>query len=89
MVKTNLETLAIAKIREHRLQMEADQEVYEEWSRACDDPSTSTAVLRTLQDEYLKRQRHAEQKQDELADILDELGYVPTVPENDNGARLD
>ena len=78
--KAELERLAIAAIREHRTLLAADEVVYEEWTRANDDPSTPGAVLRTLQDEYIARQKKSEAQQCELAEIIDALGYVPDVP---------
>lgn len=77
---SELETLAVSAIREHRALLAADQAVYEEWLRASDDPSISSSVLQTLQDEYLIRQRQSEAKREELSDILDALGFVPEVP---------
>lgn len=82
--KSELEALAVSAILEHRRLLEADQAVYEEWLRASEDPSISGAVLQTLQNEYLKRQKRSEAQQEELSGILDALGFVPDVP-FDNG----
>ncbi|NTF44043.1 hypothetical protein A6U86_29245 [Rhizobium sp. AC27/96] len=79
MQRSELETLAVAAIREHRQLVAADQVVYDEWLRASDDPSISSSVLQTLQDEYLARQKRSEAQQEELSEILDALGYVPDV----------
>lgn len=83
MQKSELEALAVSTIRAHRQLLEADQAVYEEWLRANDDPSISSSVLQTLQDEYLARQKRSEAQQDELSDILDALGFVPDLPFED------
>jgi hypothetical protein len=80
MSKPELETLAIASIHEHRRLLAADEIVYEEWTRANDDPTVTAAVLRSLQDEYLARQKDSEAQQRELSEIIDALGYVPEVP---------
>ncbi|MCA1370252.1 transcriptional repressor TraM [Bradyrhizobium sp. BRP14] len=85
MQKSELEALAVSAIREHRRLLAADQAVYEEWSRANDDPSISSSVLQTLQDEYIARQKISEAQQEELSEILDALGFIPVVPfEDDN-----
>ncbi len=84
MQKSELEALAISAIHEHRQLLEADQTVYEEWLRASEDPSISSSVLQTLQNEYLARQKRSEAQQEELSDMLDALGFVPDVP-FDNG----
>ncbi|MGF6175486.1 hypothetical protein ABIE33_003794 [Ensifer sp. 4252] len=78
--KSELERLAVSAIREHRALLAADQAVYEEWLRATDDPSISSAVLQTLQDEYLARQKKSESQQEALSEILDMLGFLPAVP---------
>lgn len=83
MRKSELEALAVSAIREHRRLLGADQSVYDEWLRASDDPSISSSVLQRLQDEYLARQKRSRIQQEELADILDALGFVPNVPFDD------
>lgn len=80
MEKSELEVLAVAAIREHRHLIAADEAVYEEWTRASADPSVSAAVLKSLQDEYVARQKKSEAQQEELSDIIAALGYVPDVP---------
>ncbi|MCO5966118.1 transcriptional repressor TraM [Sinorhizobium meliloti] len=85
MQKSDLEALAVSAIREHRRLLAADQAVYEEWSSANDDPSISSSVLQTLQDEYIARQNISAAQQAELSEILDALGFIPLVPfEHDN-----
>lgn len=84
MQKSELEALAVSAINEHRQLLEADQAVYEEWLRASEDPSISSSVLQTLQNEYIERQKRSEAQQEELSDMLDALGFVPAVP-FDNG----
>ena len=83
MDKFKLEKKAVAAIQEHRRLLVADEAVYEAWCRAKEDPSTSSAVLQTLQDEYLSRQRKSDEQQRDLAKIVDALGYIPDVPEAD------
>ncbi|WP_115422160.1 MULTISPECIES: transcriptional repressor TraM [Sinorhizobium/Ensifer group] len=87
--KSELERLAVSAIREHRALLAADQAVYEEWLRATDDPSTSTAVLQTIQNEYLARQKNSEAQQGELSEILDALGFLPDVPIDDSEQESD
>lgn len=87
--KATLEALAITKIREHRRQMAADQHVYDEWVRASDDKSISSMVLQTMQNEYLARQEKSDELQEELSDIIDALGFVPDLPEDDGDTKLD
>ncbi|WP_065091832.1 transcriptional repressor TraM [Rhizobium leucaenae] len=87
--KSELEALAVSAIRDHRALLAADQVVYEEWSRASEDLSTSSAVLQTLQDEYLARQKKSEAQQAELSEILDALGFVPDVRFNDGDQGSD
>ncbi|MUZ74458.1 transcriptional regulator [Agrobacterium vitis] len=84
MDKAELETLTVSAIREHRRLVAADQAVYEEWLRASEDPSITSSVLQTLQEEYLARQRKTAAQQDELSDMLDALGFVPAVPVDDD-----
>lgn len=79
MQKPELEVLAVAAIREHRHLITADEAVYEEWTRASADPSVSAAVLNSLQDEYVARQKKSEAQQEVLSEIIDALGYVPEV----------
>lgn len=80
MEKSELEKLAVSAIREHRRLLAADEAVYEEWTRATADQSVSSAVLKSLQDEHMARQKKSEAQQEELSDIIDALGYVPDVP---------
>ncbi|AVH45671.1 transcriptional repressor TraM [Agrobacterium tumefaciens] len=79
MQKSELEALAVAAILEHRQLLAADEAVYEEWTRASADPSVSGAVLKSLQDEYVARQKKSEAQQEVLSEIIDALGYVPEV----------
>ncbi|APO77282.1 transcriptional repressor TraM (plasmid) [Rhizobium etli 8C-3] len=79
MQKSELEALAVAAILEHRRLLAADEAVYKEWTRATAVPSTSSDVLKSLQDEYLARQKKSEAQQEELSEIIDALGYVPDV----------
>ncbi|MBB3918005.1 transcriptional regulator [Rhizobium anhuiense] len=79
MEESELEVLAVAAIREHRHLIAADEAVYEEWTRASADPSVSAAVLKSLQDEYVARQKKSEAQQELLSEIIDALGYVPKV----------
>lgn len=83
MDRSQLEQLAISAIREHRALLAADQIMYEEWTRASEDPSVPACVTQSLQDEYLSRQRKSEAQQEKLSDIIDTLGFVPTVAEED------
>ncbi|ARQ13587.1 transcriptional repressor TraM (plasmid) [Rhizobium etli] len=80
MEKSELKALAVLAIREHRQLLAADQAVYEEWLRASDDPSITSSVFQTLQNEYLARQKRSGAQQEELSEILDALGFVPDVP---------
>ena len=79
MQKPELEALAVSAILEHRRLLAADEAVYEEWTRASADPSVSAAVLKSLQDEYVARQKKSEAQQEALSEIIDALGYVPEV----------
>ncbi len=83
MSPSDLEALAVAAIQEHRRLLAADEEVYEEWVRASEDPTTPAAVRQTLQDEHVSRQEKSEAQQYELARIIDALGFVPSVPDDD------
>ncbi|MBZ9603368.1 transcriptional repressor TraM [Phyllobacterium chamaecytisi] len=80
MQKPDLEVLAVSAIREHRHLLAAGEAVYEEWTLATASPSVSSAVLKSLQDEYIARQKKSEAQQEELSQIIDALGYVPKVP---------
>ncbi|MBY3123069.1 transcriptional regulator [Rhizobium leguminosarum] len=79
MQELELEVLAVAAIREHRRLIAADEAVYEEWTRASADLAVSSAVLESLQDEYVARQKKSEAQQEVLSEIIDALGYVPEV----------
>lgn len=81
--RSELESLAVSAIREHRRLLEADQAIYEEWLRASEDPSISSSVLQTLQNEYLERQKRSEAQQEELSDMLYALGFLPDVPSDE------
>ncbi|WP_037469894.1 transcriptional repressor TraM [Sinorhizobium fredii] len=80
MEKSDLEKLAVSAILEHRRLIAADEAVYEEWTRSTSDPSISGSVLKSLQEEYVARQKKSEAQQEELSEIIDVLGYVPQVP---------
>ncbi|GAC1045308.1 transcriptional repressor TraM [Sinorhizobium sp. 22678] len=80
MPKEALEELAVSAIHEHRRLLAADEAVYEEWTRASGDPSSSSDVLANLQAEYIARQKKSEAQQEELSQIIDALGYIPDVP---------
>ncbi len=82
MDRSRLADLAVAAIREHRARLSADQEVYDDWLRASEDASVSADVKKTLQGEYLVRQEKSEAQQSKLSDIIDALGFVPTLPED-------
>ncbi|AYD05298.1 TraR antiactivator (plasmid) [Neorhizobium sp. NCHU2750] len=82
--KATLEALVIEKIRAHRRQIESDQLVYDEWVRASEDTTVSAMVLQAMQDAYLARQDKADRLQEELSELIDTLGYVPAVPEDEN-----
>ncbi len=79
MQESELEMLAVAAIREHRHLIAADEAVYEEWTRASADPSVSAAILKSLQDEYVARQKKSAAQQEVLSKIIDALGYVPEI----------
>ncbi|WP_315859104.1 transcriptional repressor TraM [Rhizobium leguminosarum] len=79
MQQSQLEALAVSAILEHRRLIAADEAVYEEWTRASADPSVSAAALKSLQDEYVARQKKSEAQQELLSEIIDALGYVPEV----------
>lgn len=87
MDRSTLESLAVSAIREHRRLLAADQAVYDEWTRASDDPSMPSNVTRSLQEEYLARQKKSEAQQSELSDIIDALGFLPTLPEDNDDPR--
>ena len=42
MDRVQLEELAVSVIKEHRALLAADQLIYEEWTRASEDPSVPT-----------------------------------------------
>ncbi|WP_246787285.1 transcriptional repressor TraM [Rhizobium leguminosarum] len=48
MKRSDLERLAVSAIREHRRLLAADEVVYEEWTRATDDPSISMPLAISL-----------------------------------------
>lgn len=79
MAKADLEPLALTAIKEHRRLFEADQSVYEEWERAFSDPNADATVVQSLQDEYMRRRARTAAQQEQLADLIDALGYIPNV----------
>jgi TraR antiactivator len=83
MNRLELEEMASTAIREHRRLLAADQEVYDEWMRACEDPAASSSVRETLQAEYLFRQKKSEAQQQELSEIIEALGFIPVVLPDD------
>ena len=78
--RSTLREMAIAAIIEHRRLTEADQQVYDEWSRASADPTIPHSVVARLREKYFARQKKSQIQQNELADLISELGYVPDVP---------
>lgn len=85
MPKADLESLAVSAIKEHRQLFESDQSVYEEWERAFNDPNADASVVQSLQDEYMRRRTRTAAQQEQLADLIDALGYVPNVrPDHDD-----
>lgn len=82
--QADLELLAVSAIREHRRLFESDQTVYEEWERAFSDPNAAVSVTQSLQDEYMRRRARTAAQQEQLADLIDALGYIPKVlPDGD------
>ena len=79
MQKSELEVLAIAAIHEHRNLLAADAAVYEEWTCANDDPTITSSVLRSLQDEYLAASREVRGTAAEA--LRDHRCSGPTSPE--------
>ncbi|MDQ1199180.1 hypothetical protein QE435_004937 [Rhizobium sp. SORGH_AS 787] len=79
--KAQLEQLAVSAMKEHRALLASDQLVYEEWTRASEDPSVPPFVQQSLQEEYLSRQRRSEAQQERLSDLIEALGFVPALPE--------
>ncbi|MBM7324787.1 transcriptional regulator [Agrobacterium sp. S2] len=77
--RAQLEQLAVSAIREHRALLASDQLVYEEWTRASEDPSVPPFIIQSLQEEYMSRQKRSETQQERLSDIIETLGFVPDV----------
>ncbi|MBD9627961.1 transcriptional repressor TraM [Ensifer sp. ENS06] len=84
MQKAELEALAISAIREHRRLIVADEAVYAEWNRASSDPSVSSDIMESLQQEYAACQTKSEAQQEELSEMIEALGYIPEVPWDGN-----
>lgn len=82
--KHNLEALAVSAIKQHRQLFQSDQAVYEEWQRASEATDVPTAVVQSLQIEYLRRRGKTAAQQQLLSDLLDVLGYVPELPDGDD-----
>lgn len=89
MDRFQLEELAVSAIKEHRALLAADQLIYEEWTRASEDPSVPSCVKQSLQDEYLTRQKRSEAQQERLSGIIETLGFVPTVVGEDERQKSD
>ncbi|OWO91532.1 transcriptional regulator [Rhizobium esperanzae] len=85
LTKTELEALAVSALLKHRSMLGADEAVYEEWLSASRDPTVSSDVLQTLQDEYFLRQKKAQDQQEELSEIIDALGYIPFISSEEEG----
>jgi hypothetical protein len=81
MTEADLKALIIEAIQDQRRTLLADEAIYDEWTAAADDPTTSDSHLRSLQTTYLRREDEAASKQHELAAMISLLGYVPTVCE--------
>jgi hypothetical protein len=81
MCKVELECLVIEEIRKHRCMLESDQLVYDDWERAKLDPRVPLETVERLAAECLSRQKKTAAQQDALSELLDQLGYVPKVPE--------
>lgn len=89
MDRVQLEELAVSVIKEHRALLAEDQLIYEEWTRASEDPSVPSCVRQSLQQEYLARQKRSEAQQERLAHIIEILGFVPSVVGEDEKHRSD
>ncbi|MCV9966929.1 transcriptional repressor TraM [Pararhizobium sp. BT-229] len=80
MDKVELEALAIEAIKEHRRLFETDQHIYDEWEKVEADPCSPHAVIQALEEQYLARQKRTALQQEELSDVLNALGFIPSVP---------
>lgn len=81
--KVELELCVIEAIREHRRLLESDQIVYEEWERAKADARVPSEQIERLAAECLSRQETTAAQQNALSELLDLLGYIPKLPEDD------
>jgi len=72
-----LERMACDALDESRRQTADDQAVYEAWRRAERVLSEAEAKARDLRDEHLRRQAAAKIAQEELAFLIDRLGFIP------------
>lgn len=74
-----LEQVVVAAIFEHRCLVEADQSVYTVWEGASAGAQTPTQVRDSLMEECLRRRRRTFAQQEDLATLIEMLGYVPIV----------
>lgn len=72
-----LERAACDALDENRRQTADDQVVYQAWCRAERVLSEAEAKARDLRDEHLRRQVAAKIAQEELAFLIDRLGFIP------------
>ena len=73
----DLERATCDALDENRRQTADDQVVYEAWCRAERVLSEAEAKARDLRDEHLRRQAAAKIAQEELAFLIDRLGFIP------------
>lgn len=69
-------------ILEHQRLLESEQTVYEEWEEACASGKSPLSVQSALEAECLRRRKNTFAQQDELAMMIDLLGYVPETQSN-------
>jgi TraR antiactivator len=77
--KAELEAQAIVAVKQLRLLVATAQILYEQWVEAEEDPTSPATVIRAMQADYLERQRGLADKQNDVSEMLEALGYVPDI----------
>jgi hypothetical protein len=83
MDRAELEGLTIEAIKAHRRTAESDQLLFDDWLKTAEDSTTPVHVRQALQDQYFHRQKKTGEQVDLLGDMIEALGYVPDVPDDD------
>lgn len=80
--KDALEALVVSSIRQHRAALDRAEEMYDAWNGIPDDDTQKRERYLT----YMQANLENSVQMSLLAALLDHLGYIPVVENDDNAA---